>query len=301
MKIIKYNSVRDVIVQFQDEWKECKKVTWQQFCNGEVRNPHIDKSREGIIKTNFQNSEMKIIKYISATNILVEFQDKYHYKRKATWQEFNNGSIKNLYFPTVCGVGIVGEKYPTCIDEIDLKEYTTWRGMLRRCYDGKHKMHNPAYKDVTCCDEWLLYEIFYEWLHSQENFDKWYNNDKWALDKDILIKGNKIYSPNTCCLVPIYINSLFTKNNAVRGNLPIGVRKDEKRQGYSANIIYGMENNRAKNTVHCYPTPEDAFYLGYKPSKENYIKRVAQEEYNKGNITKKCYEAMMNYQVEITD
>ena len=50
-----------------------------------------------------------------------------------------------------------------------------------------------------------------------------------------------------------------------------------------------------------YPTPEDAFYLGYKPYKEKYIQKVAQEEYELGNITKVCYEAMMNYQVEITD
>ena len=61
------------------------------------------------------------------------------------------------------------------------------------------------------------------------------------------------------------------------------------------------KNNKTKTTGYCYPTPEDAFYLGYKPSKENCIKQVAQEEYNKGNITKKCYEAMMKYEVEITD
>lgn len=48
-------------------------------------------------------------------------------------------------------------------------------------------------------------------------------------------------------------------------------------------------------------TPEQAFYFGYKPYKETIIKQVAQEEYDKGNITEKCYEAMMNYEVEIDD
>ena len=50
-----------------------------------------------------------------------------------------------------------------------------------------------------------------------------------------------------------------------------------------------------------YSTPERAFYLGYKPYKEDIIKQVAEIEFNKDNITKKCYEAMMKYEVEITD
>ena len=50
-----------------------------------------------------------------------------------------------------------------------------------------------------------------------------------------------------------------------------------------------------------YSTPEKAFYLGYKPYKENIIKQVAQIEYDNGNITEECYQAMMNYEVEIDD
>ena len=154
---------------------------------------------------------------------------------------------------------------------------------------------------MTCCEEWLLYENFYEWLHNQENFNKWYSEDKWDLDKDILKKGNKIYSPETCCLVPHNVNSLFSKGDISLQNLPIGVFKRNDRYGYQAQIIYGKNKNRAKSTYYNYPTPEDAFYLGYKPTKEEYIKRIAQEEYEKGNRTKRCYDAMMNYQVEITD
>lgn len=38
-----------------------------------------------------------------------------------------------------------------------------------------------------------------------------------------------------------------------------------------------------------------------KKHKEEIIKRVAEDEYSKGRITKICYDAMMNYEVEITD
>lgn len=173
--------------------------------------------------------------------------------------------------------------------------------MLQRCYDIKYQNRYPTYQDVTCCNEWLLFENFYEWLHSQENFDKWYNGKRWEVDKDILIKGNKLYSPNTCCLVSPKINCLFTKCNIVRGEYPIGVTYDKKSMRYEARISISNNGNGKSRSQGEYPTPEDAFYLGYKPYKEKYIKQIAQEEYDKGNISTQCYKAMINYKVEITD
>jgi hypothetical protein len=48
------------------------------------------------------------------------------------------------------------------------------------------------------------------------------------LDKDILVVGNKEYSPETCAFVPHYINTCLLLNNAIRADLPIGVRKASK-------------------------------------------------------------------------
>lgn len=170
------------------------------------------------------------------------------------------------------------------------KEYSVWKDMIKRCCNEKYKKEHPTYQDIICCEEWLLYNNFYEWLHSQENFEKWLNGRYWALDKDILIKGNKIYSPETCCLVPQNINNMFTKRNSKRGTLPIGVSFERnKYRAYSSDKHLGDYN-----------TPEEAFFA-YKNFKEKHIKQVAQEEYDQGNITKRCYEAMMIYIVEITD
>ena len=103
-------------------------------------------------------------------------------------------------------------------------------------------------------------------------------------------------TPETCCLVTSSINNIFTKRDTERGKYPIGVCYNNFKQKYEA-IIFNGDNK----TLRAYQTPEDAFYLGYKPAKEAYIQRIAREEFNKGNITEKCYNAMMNYQVEITD
>lgn len=301
MKIVEYNSTRNVIVEFQDEWKRKVPTTWQNFNIGGIKNPHIYE-RIGLETYNNQGSLMKIVEYNNASDLTIEFQDEYKTQIKTIWCAFKAGEIKNPYYPSVCGVGIVGNKYKTYIDGRNIKEYIIWNSMIQRCYSKKEKNKYPTYKDATCCKEWLLFENFYEWLHDQENFEKWYNGERWAVDKDILVKGNKIYSPDTCCLVPPNVNILFTKCNNSRGDYPIGIYYNKQINKYHAslsmNILYGKKYIRQLGD---YPTAKDAFYLGYKPAKEKYIKQVAQKEYDKGNITKICYDAMMNYQVEITD
>lgn len=299
MKIIVYNSAQDIVVEFQDEWKEVKNSDYKAFKEGNIVNPHIYKQRIGMTNLNSQGYIMKVIDYIDYNNVIIEFQDDCLEQVKCTWGAFERGTIKNHYAPFVCGVGMVGIKYPATKNGKRTKEYTAWSSMLARCYtksiiNGENHYHR--YEDVEICDEWLLFENFYEWLHSQENFDKWTLFDKGVVDKDILIKNNKIYSPNTCCLVPQNINMLFAKSNKTRGKCPIGVTYKTRDNVFEVQCnVNGKETYLGRRN-----TPEQAFLL-YKPFKENLIKQVAQEEYDKGNITKQCYEAMMNYEVEITD
>lgn len=254
------------------------------------------KNRIGLKKYNNQNCLMKIIEYNNAIDIVVEFQDKYKAKVHARYGCFLDGSIKNPYYSSVLEVGMLGDKYPSKINNKNTKEYKAWKNILVRCYDKKCQNKHPTYQDATCCEEWLLFEDFYEWLHKQPNFDKWFNGERWAVDKDILNKGNKVYSPKNCCLVPQKVNGLFAKSDAARGDYPIGVAKVNS--GYMARCKNPFTN--VMEYLGVYTTPEKAF-LAYKKYKEKAIKQMAQEEYDNGNITKECYEAMMNYKVEITD
>ena len=251
-----------------------------------------------LYETNYnrQGCLMKIVECEDKANIVVEFQDEYKARVHTQYNNFKRGLVKNPYHPSVYGVGIIGTKYPVSINCKKIKEYNVWQSMLQRCFSASYKEKRTAYQQVTCCDEWLYYENFYEWLHSQPNFEKWYKGKRWAVDKDILFKGNKTYSPETCCLIPQNVNCLFLKREAERGDYPIGV--SYRGDGFIASCHSPFTNNREE--LGSYSTPERAFSI-YKSYKEDIIKKIAQIEYDAGNITEQCYQAMMNYEVEIDD
>ena len=112
------------------------------------------------------------------------------------------------------------------------------------------------------------------------------------MDKDILIKGNKIYSPETCCFIPQEINTIFGNREKSRGKYPIGVRLSGKK--YHARLF----KNKKYYHLGTFDTPEEAFQA-YKVAKEVYIKEVADKWRKK--IIDKVYQAMINFQINITD
>ena len=189
------------------------------------------------------------------------------------------------YKKVIYGVGINDTNNKNFQDN---NAYKAWYRMIRRCYNTKiHNIH-PTYKDCKVCDEWLTFSNFKQW------FDNHYV-EGWELDKDILVKGNKVYSPQTCCFVPQAINSLFTKCKAIRGKLPIGVLKivDNSKITYVANVRQGEKRIRK------YFKDVNSAFAFYKVAKEEYIKKIANEW--KDQLEPRVYEAMCNYQVEIDD
>lgn len=247
----------------------------------------------GMHHVNNQGETMKIVEYLSSNNILVEFEDGTIVN--ASVRNFKAGAVKNPNSPSVFGVGVVGVKYPINKNGKIIREYTVWHGMLERCYSerSKHNPRNRTYKDCVVDKGWLYFPNFYEWIHSQDNYDKW-RLGGYSIDKDIIKKGNTVYSKEYCCLVPSYINNLFTKHGAARGKYPIGVLKGP----YSFEVrVICMEK---KYHLSGFDSEESAFNE-YKRIKEEIIKQRASDEYANGRITKRCFDAMMSYCVEITD
>lgn len=239
---------------------------------------------------NFNKSghKMIIVEYVNNSNISVLFPEFNYKKDKCQYFHFKKGNIKCPFEKSMYGVGYIGEGlYKSVKSDV----YNRWNHLFTRCYNEKYIDKFPTYKDVTVCEEW----------HNFQNFAKWYeenyyevDGEKMCLDKDILVKGNKVYSPDTCVFVPEKINNLFIKSNSSRGECPIGVSYHKTKKKYSSGF-------RVKNKlIHLgYFINKTEAFNEYKKAKEKYIKQVA-DEY-KDRIPKRLYDALYRYEVEITD
>ena len=251
--------------------------------------------RTGEVRFNNQGLRMEIIQYNNSKDIMIKFDNGYETKTRYT--HFKTGKIKNPYVPSVYGVGYIGiGDYKGVDNNVKTIQYIYWTKMLERCYSERELKRKPTYIDKQVCEEW----------HNFQNFAKWFDDnyyevdgERMHLDKDIIIKGNKIYSPETCVFVPNRINILFVKANAIRGDYPIGVTFDKDINKFRGHM--SMIDNYGKikqKHLGCFNTPTEAFEC-YKIEKEKYIKEVA-DQY-KDKIPKKLYDAMYSYEVEITD
>lgn len=240
------------------------------------------KNRTGEKHITNEGYGVEIIEYFGALNCTIQFEDG-NIIINREYSSIVRGTIKNPYHKSVHGVGYFGNgRYSS---KTHFKIYYTWNGMLERCYSEKLQKKRPTYIDCTVDTGWCNFQNFAKWF--EENY-----KENQHLDKDILIKGNKIYSPDTCAFVPQQINYLFVKCNSKRGKYPIGVFKRGNRFKVQMNI------NSIQVHLGLFNTPEEAFQT-YKTAKEKYIKEVANKY--KDQITEQTYQALINYQVEITD
>ena len=248
--------------------------------------------RTGEVGYNNNNEKMIIVRYDYSRDIDVQFEDGTIVEHRE-YKDFKKGQIKNPMTPSFYGIGFIGiGDFKTCDENgKHTKCCRTWVGMLQRCYDPKYQEKQPTYKGCTVTKEWWNFQVFAEWYY--KHYYEFGNNERMELDKDILKKANKVYSPDACVFVPQCINKLFIKNDKTRGKYPIGVNK--KGNKYVAHLSKG---NGKVIHLGTFTTANEAFLI-YKEAKEQYIKEVA-EEY-KQKIPHELYEAMMNYEVEIDD
>lgn len=254
----------------------------------------VANERLGETRNNNQGEVMFIVEYVNAQDVTVKFKRTGELV-KTTYNHFVKGNVKSHFSPTVYGVGITGTE-PT-VDENGEKidSYKCWREMLRRCYSAKLQAKLQTYKDCYVCSNWLYYPNFKKWY--DENYYE-INNQTSQLDKDIIIKGNKVYSPDTCVFVPQFINKLFTKRQNRRGEFPIGVYYNKDNKKYRVHLSVYKDEKSTLKSLGCYNTPNEAFEV-YKQAKEEYIKEVA-DEY-KDIIPVELYKAMYEYEVDIND
>lgn len=188
------------------------------------------------------------------------------------------------------GVGISDANYPVRSKEnkIICLYYQRWFTMMMRGYCKSTKDCNPAYKNTTVCKEWLTFSVFREWMIEQD----WEGKE---IDKDLIIKGNQEYSPEACSFVPKKINLLKLSPMKSKAGYLMGVTK-HKRAG--ADKYHAAIKIRGKVYNLGFFKTEYNAWLAYKQSKEFYVKQVAQEYYDKGEIPERVYKALMEWTLD---
>lgn len=168
------------------------------------------------------------------------------------------------------GIGINDSKYQTQ-PKINGKRaicpiYKTWKSMLTRCYSKVYHNIRPTYLGCSICDEWALFSNFKSWMITQDWEGK-------ALDKDLLISGSKIYSPETCIFVSAKINSLLSDAPMLRGDLPMGVKAKNGPSKYQASCAIDGKDKH----IGTYSTKEKA-HIEYLKVKSNNAMSIALQQ-----------------------
>lgn len=242
---------------------------------------------------------MEIICYRNASDIDIKFLETNNIVYHQMYSNFKKGSTKDYFLPTFYGEGILGNEKIIDENRTITKPFKFWEGMLKRCYNPKDLNRYPSYIPCRVCEEW-------KYLY---NFTMWFNtnyyecgDEKMCLDKDILYKHNKVYSPYTSIFIPERINILFTKTEATRGNYPIGVYYKKKNKKFVAQVSkINSRNHKQQEYLGLFDTAEEAF-LAYKSEKEAYIKEIANVYKKKyPHFPEEIYYALCKYTVEITD
>ena len=244
----------------------------------------------GVVCKSKSSGDFTILKYNGSKNVEIQFSQT-GYKTVVRLTTIKSGNVKDPYSPSVRGVGILGTKYPSKINGVKTKEYVLWSNMLERCYNDVYKKQRPTYGSCEVSENFKSFEYFYEWCNNQVGFSV----DGFELDKDLLIKGNKVYSETTCVFLPREINLLLVKSTASRGEHLIGVRWHKRDKTFVARV---RKNKGKQECLGLFKTELEAFNA-YKTAKEAFVKEQANKW--KGKVDPRAYEALTNYTVDVND
>jgi len=135
-----------------------------------------------------------VVEYVNAKCVHIKFT-KTGFLSTVLAQHVRSGGVKDKLYPNVCCVGYIGDGvYTARLFGKITRQYTAWKNMLKRCYDTQYQEKNSTYKGCSVVKEW----------HNFQNFAKWFDEnyiEGYDLDKDIRVKGNKVYGPEFCVFV----------------------------------------------------------------------------------------------------
>ncbi len=163
------------------------------------------------------NGIVTVVEYINSGNIKVMFHDTGHIA-SVIGTKLRTGFIKDRTRKSIYGIGYLGEgKFNASNSK---KAFKNFQNMYQRCYSDTYQKNElrKSYHGSTVSEEWRSFQDFALW-HNEHYIEG------YCLDKDLIVEGNKVYSPELCCYVPVWLNNLILKNDSRRSKYGIGVEK----------------------------------------------------------------------------
>lgn len=159
--------------------------------------------------------------------------------------------------------------------------YSQWKNMVARCYSEKEKTKRTTYEECTLDPEWLSFMNFYAFWKKRYKY-------LYQVDKDILFVNNKKYSPDTCVMVPNWVNT-FIGEKRKKSSLPIGVVWNKNRGKFVAQIT----TDTNYKGIGYYDDPVLANHAWFKEK----IKHLNKMKYNLDNIDSRLFHSLF-YKLE---
>lgn len=147
----------------------------------------------------------KIVEWYSYINCTIKFNNGY-VKYRVAYNSIEKSNLNTPLCKTVHNIGYIGiGRYNT---KEHKKAYIKWKSMISRCYYENYLINKKTYVECTVDERWHNFQTFAEWFYSRYEDEYMYD---WDLDKDLFQLENKIYSPETCCLIPKEINTALKR------------------------------------------------------------------------------------------
>ena len=207
--------------------------------------------------------DVKVIEVLNAGSCVIQFQDEYKHEMTVVSNNLRRGAVKNPWTRWLGGSYIGYGKYSR---KDNTQAHSVWRNIITRCYSTNRGKPSKAYDGCSVSEEWLCFQNFCEWYENHEDYGK-----GWHIDKDIKYKGNKVYSAETCIMVPPEINSLF--RGAGESKVGFGLRTTDGVR-YFASLKF-MSLRLPLGSTSCVESGEELT----KFCKEEYIDHLTQTTY----------------------
>lgn len=177
--------------------------------------------------------------------------------------------VKDFMARTLMGVGYLGRPTRNNKDPVEAIAKKFWISMILRCYDERRLVSRPTYRGCSVSPEWQCFANFYDWF--LEQYSSGYYRDGYQLDKDLILQGNKVYSPDKCVLLPLQLNSLLqVKKQSENKYLP-GVNFDKSRGLFKSEVNFKGVRYYGKRVE-----SEIEAFTEYKQTKERLVREEAE-------------------------